>query len=75
MTLRRAFKLAAVVARLLGERYRGLKGWNVEDVARVGPPAKNGEVDGGGNDLNEKKRQLCEDWKDSVFCYIGSPQQ
>lgn len=39
VTLRRAFIFAAVVARVFGERYRGLNGWKVEAVARVGPPA------------------------------------
>ncbi len=55
VTLRRRFKLSATVARVFGDRYRGLNGWNVDAVTRVGPPAKKGDVDGAGNALRKNK--------------------
>ncbi len=60
VTLWRSFKCIAVDAREFGDRYRGLNGWNVEAVTRVGPPAKKGEVDGGGNDLKIKSKNHIE---------------
>jgi hypothetical protein len=35
-----------------------LKGWNVDAVTRVGPPAKKGDVDGAGKDLHEKSNLI-----------------
>jgi hypothetical protein len=44
-------------ARLFGDRYRGLKGWNFEDVTRDTPPA---EKDGAGNDLMRSRDTMNE---------------
>lgn len=40
VTLRDALGL---VERFVGDRYRGLNGWNFEEVTRVTPPGENGE--------------------------------
>ncbi len=42
--------------RPVGDRYRGLKGWNFDEVTRVTPPGENGEPGGAHNDLVKKSK-------------------
>ncbi len=40
--------------RLFGDRYRGLNGWNFDEVTRVTPPGEKGEPGGAFKDLLKK---------------------